>query len=51
MCAECHTTHDHDLNGLFNLRYFGLYTLAAVVKRTQESAKTGAQAPARLITV
>ncbi len=47
--VECHTLHD--LNASRNLRNYRLHTLTAVVKRTQESDKTGAQAPARLMTV
>ena len=51
MCAECHTMHDRDFNASLSLRHVGLHTLAAVVKRTQESDQTGAHAPARLMTV
>ncbi len=50
-CVECHTRHDRDLNASRNLRNYRLHTLAAVAKRTQESDKTGARAPARLMTV
>jgi len=50
-CAECGADHDRDLNAAINLREYGLHTLAAVPKRTQEDGKTAAQAPARLVTV